>query len=83
VDDEARSITEVIHAALRGVTPGAITLHEAETTDDMGSDEERAAACKQDTEQRWEVIPDEHIEECGYALAHRVLAFRRLTRRCS
>src|SRR5262245_43324220 len=70
MDAEARSIIEAVHHAFRGVTPGAISLHEAEVIDVWGSNEERAAARRIDKENSWEEIPDQHIEECTSALSH-------------
>ena len=70
VDEEAEAIVDAIRSAFRGVARGAITLHEAEAIDDYGSDDERAAARERDTERGWEEIPDAHVEECVYALAH-------------
>lgn len=70
MNDEARAIIEAIHAAFRGVPRGQITLHEAEVIDEYGSAEERRDARKLDTDQEWEEIPDEHIEECTTALCH-------------
>ena len=70
MDQEARGIIAEIHAAFRGVPRGQITLHEAEVIDNYGSKEERINARKLDTEQKWEEIPDNHVEECTSALCH-------------
>lgn len=70
VDAEAESIIGDIRAAFLGVRRGAITLHEAEVIDDHGSPDQRAEARKLDTDGRWERVPDEHVEQCGWALSH-------------
>jgi hypothetical protein len=40
-----------------------VTLHEANVIDDYGTDEERMAARRLDNEDRWQEIPDKHIED--------------------
>jgi hypothetical protein len=45
-----------------------VTLHEARVIDDYGTDEERAKARENDTEQRWQNIPDKWIEKFPDAL---------------
>jgi hypothetical protein len=70
VDTEAEAIIRDIHHAFRGVSRGRITLHEAEVIDEYGSDEARAEACEIDIDERWEDVPDSHIEECTCALSH-------------
>jgi hypothetical protein len=69
MDAECGVIIDAIHEAFRGVARGAISLHEAEVIDECGSEEEQATARALDTEDRWEDIPDQHIEECIAALA--------------
>lgn len=70
MDEEARAIIAAIHAAFRGVSRGQITMHEAEVIDEYGSEDERIDARKLDTDQEWEEIPEEHVEECTTALCH-------------
>jgi hypothetical protein len=69
MDAEGEAVIAAIHEAFRGVTRGAISLHVAEVLDECGSEEEQATARKLDTEDRWEDVPDQHIEECIAALA--------------
>ncbi|MCA9017438.1 MAG: hypothetical protein KDA77_19100 [Planctomycetaceae bacterium] len=68
-DEERIVIIEEIHEAFRGVPRGEVTLHEADVWDDYGSEEEAQKARSLDTENSWEEIPDEWIENCGGALA--------------
>jgi len=70
LDTEAESIISNIRDVFLGVCRGTITLHEAEVIDNYGSPDERAEARKLDTDERWEHIPDAHIEECTTALSH-------------
>jgi hypothetical protein len=70
MDADAQAIVDAIREAFAGVRRGAITLHEAEVIDSYGSDDERADARQRDTEQNWEDLPDQHIEECPWALCH-------------
>jgi hypothetical protein len=59
-----------IRTAFAGVPRGAVTIHEAEVVDGYGSDEERAAARRLDTDASWDRVPDADIEECTSALCH-------------
>jgi Family of unknown function (DUF6714) len=59
-----------IRAAFAGVPRGAVTIHEAEVIDSYGSDQERAAARRLDTDASWDGVPDADIEECTTALCH-------------
>ena len=70
VDADAESIIGDIHDAFRGVRRGEITLHEAVVLDEYGTPEARDEARQRDTEERWEQLPDTHVEECGWALCH-------------
>lgn len=63
-------IIAAIRAAFARVPRGAVTIHEAEVIDSYGSDDERAAARRLDTEARWERVPDADIEACTTALCH-------------
>jgi hypothetical protein len=52
-----------IELAFKKVRRGTgVTLHEAEVIDDHGSDAHRAKARTQDTEKRWQDVPDRDIE---------------------
>ena len=55
-------IISEITAAFDGVPRGKITLHEARVIDSCGSEKEQRAAHKQDTEHRWQDVPDSDIE---------------------
>ncbi|MDF1742245.1 MAG: hypothetical protein P1V19_01030 [Gimesia sp.] len=68
-DEERVAIIEEIVDAFHGVTCGEITLHEADVYDDDGSDEDAEKARSLDTENQWEDIPGEWIENCGGALS--------------
>lgn len=70
MSDAVQEVVDAIHAAFAGVERGVITLHEAEVIDDYGAADERAAARRVDGEERWEAIPDAHIEACPNALPH-------------
>jgi hypothetical protein len=64
-----QSIIHEIEAAFEGVCrEDGVTLHEAEVLDSYGTDEERAAARKLDTDTRWQDVPDEWIEASDYVL---------------
>ena len=45
-----------------------VSLREADVIDDYGTDDERAAARKQDELQDWQRIPDEDIENHSFVL---------------
>ena len=68
--DTAETVIEAIRAAFAGVPRGAITIHEAEVIDSYGSEAERDAARRLDTEPSWDRIPNADIEECTTALCH-------------
>jgi hypothetical protein len=70
VTDAGGSIIEAIRSAFAGVPPGRITVHEAEVIDGYGSDAEREEARRLDTEESWDLVPDQHIEDCPSALCH-------------
>lgn len=56
------ALIEEITAAFDGVSrEQGVTLHEATVIDDYGSLEERAEARKQDTEDKWQNVPEEDI----------------------
>jgi hypothetical protein len=56
------ALIEEITAAFDGVSrEEGVTLHEATVIDDYGSLEERALARTQDTEDKWQNVPDEDI----------------------
>ena len=56
------ALIEEITAAFDGVSrEQGVTLHEATVIDDYGSLEERALARTQDTEDKWQNVPDEDI----------------------
>lgn len=56
------ALIEEIIAAFDGVSrEDGVTLHEATVIDDYGSLEERAAARTQDTEDKWQNVPEEDI----------------------
>ncbi|MCS6814213.1 MAG: hypothetical protein NZ772_11715 [Cyanobacteria bacterium] len=55
---------ELITKAFDGVSrEDGITLHEARAIDDWGDEEERAAARALDTDQRWQDVPTEWINQ--------------------
>lgn len=59
-----------ITAAFDGVSrEDGVTLHEATVIDDYGSLEERAEARKQDTEDKWQDIPEEDIRDANANLS--------------
>jgi hypothetical protein len=59
----AEAIIEEIRHAFRAVSLGdGITLHEALVIDNYGSDAERSAARKLDTDCHWEDVPDQLLE---------------------
>jgi hypothetical protein len=59
----AQDVIQLIERAFDGVARGdGITLHEAVVIDDHASDEERTRARSQDTESRWQDVPDNVIE---------------------
>ena len=56
------ALIEEINIAFDGVSrENGVSLSEAWVIDNYGSDEERAEARKQDTETRWQDVPDEAI----------------------
>jgi len=56
------ALIDEITAAFDGVARGdGVSISEARVIDDNGSDSERAAARKRDTETRWQDVPDENI----------------------
>ncbi|MCR9246478.1 MAG: hypothetical protein NXI31_15705 [bacterium] len=59
-----------IRAAFEAVPRGAITLHEAQAMDDYATEEVRANARVIDTEDSWEAVKDEWIQECPNALTY-------------
>jgi len=70
LDAEAEAIIQEIYGAFRGVPRGEITLHQALVLDGYGTAKEQAAARKHDTDERWEEVPDEHVEHGAWALNH-------------
>ena len=61
-EQRKQELIEEITAAFDGVVrEDGVSLHEAMVIDDYGSDEERAQARAQDTEARWQDVPDEDI----------------------
>ncbi|TVQ32894.1 MAG: hypothetical protein EA376_04405 [Phycisphaeraceae bacterium] len=69
-DAEAEAIIQEIYEAFRGVPRGEITLHEALVIDEYGTAEEMVEARKRDTDERWEEVPDEHVQYGSDALAY-------------
>ncbi len=69
--EAARSVViEQITKAFEGVSrEDGVSLHEARVIDDWGSDCERAAARKIDTDTRWQDVPVEWIEQLHDALS--------------
>ena len=68
-DYEARKLAliEEINVAFDGVSrENGVSLSESWVIDNYGSDEERTEARKQDTETRWQDVPDEAIAH-GYS----------------
>ena len=66
-EDRKLALIEEINAAFDGVSrENGVSLSEAWVIDNYGSDEERAAARKQDTETRWQDVADEAIAD-GYS----------------
>lgn len=56
------ALIEAIIEAFDGVSRGnGVTLHEAMVIDDYGSPAERAAARAQDTEDKWQDVPEDDI----------------------
>lgn len=56
------ALIEEITAAFDGISrEDGVTLHEATVIDDYGSLEERAEARKEDTETRWQDVPEDDI----------------------
>jgi hypothetical protein len=69
-EQEKSALIEEITAAFQDVSrEDGITLHEAEVLDSYGGPEERALARAQDTEARWQEVPEEDIR-LGYAVLH-------------
>jgi hypothetical protein len=65
-----RHLIEEIHLAFDGVSrEHGVSLRESLVIDDYGSSEERAEAKKQDTETRWQDVPDQHICHGGSCLS--------------
>jgi len=63
------AVIEQITKAFEGVSrEDGVTLHEARVIDDYGSEEERAAARKIDTDSHWQDVPVEWIEQLHDAL---------------
>lgn len=61
-EQRKQDLIEEITAAFDGVSrEGGVSLSEAWVIDNYGSDEERAEARKEDTETRWQDVPDEDI----------------------
>ena len=61
---EADELLDLIENTFDGVARGeAITLHQANVVDDYGSQDEFLAAAKNDTESRWQDVPDSAIAE--------------------
>jgi hypothetical protein len=64
------ALIEEITAAFDGVArEDGVTLSETYVIDDYGSPEERAEARKEDTETRWQDVPDESIVYADAALS--------------
>ncbi|MCE4554794.1 DUF6714 family protein [Roseateles cellulosilyticus] len=56
-------LLQMIHEAFADVRlGGGVTLHEATAIDDHASPAERQAARRLDAAERWQDVPDEHIE---------------------
>jgi hypothetical protein len=70
VDDSAKAIIDAIRSAFTGVPRGQVTVHEAEVIDSYGTDTERRRARRLDIDERWDEVPDAHIEACDNALCH-------------
>lgn len=61
-EQKKRALIEEITAAFDGVSrENGVSFHESRVIDDYGSDEERAEARSQDTETRWQDVPDDDI----------------------
>jgi len=70
-EQQKQALIEEITAAFDGVSrEEGISLHEAMAIDDYESDEERAKARAEDTETRWQDVPDDDIR-----FSHTVLSF--------
>ncbi len=68
-EQKKRELIEEITSAFDGVSrEDGVTLHEAMALDDYADDEERAQARAQDTEARWQDVPDEDIGWSDMAL---------------
>lgn len=65
------ALIEEITAAFDGVRrENGVSLSEAQVVDDYGSEEERAEARKQDTEKRWQDVPEKDIAYGHISLAY-------------
>jgi hypothetical protein len=63
VQQEAEGVIELIRHAFRDVSrENGVTLHEALVIDEYGSEAERSAARKLDTDCHWEDVPGQLIE---------------------
>ena len=61
-EDMPDQVIAEIDKAFDGVKRGAVTLHEADVIDRYRSDKECKAARAQDTEGRWQDVPEADIE---------------------
>lgn len=68
--DDVEAIIDAIRSAFASVPQGRITIHEAEVIDGYGSPATREEARQRDTEEGWDRVPDQDIEECTTALSH-------------
>ncbi len=61
-EQKKRALIEEITAAFDGVSrENGVSFRESRVIDDYGSDEERAKARSEDTETRWQDVPDDDI----------------------
>lgn len=68
-EQKKAALIEEITAAFNGVSrEDGVTLHEAMALDDYGGPEERQKARAQDTENRWQDVPDEDIRSSDAVL---------------
>src|SRR5262245_24743901 len=70
LEEDVADVITAIRAAFAGVRRGAITIHEAQAIDGWAGSAERELARQLDTEDVWEDVTDEAIEQCQWALNH-------------